>query len=350
MKDNVTPQTTGTKAITSTTTEFNPTVVLLGNTASSIFTTSVTQPFEFLKVGQQLNFGSKTFNMLHKVKYYFTGLSSMNISVIGRNLITFGVYNQVLKSLQNYRTLENSAKIPFFNNPENDVLIAGIAAIFTEGFWSVPFENIKTRMIENALLLSQREQQDTSSNNANNSNIHNERRTFHKKNLPKHIEIYEYYQKNPSIAFHKAVREIAQKNGIRGFFNASGLTIIRSMGNASLSFTFFNFLKNKYNQDNSEVISVALGLTSSSLIVGLTQPIDVVKTRMQSSQYAHHYYRNSVNCFYRMFIEEGYRSFYKGWCPRLFKIGIVNGGVGFGIYQYVENLVNLMNGEKKLKS
>lgn len=56
-------------------------------------------------------------------------------------------------------------------------------------------------------------------------------------------------------------------------------------------------------------------------VVALTQPIDMFKTRMQS-KHACFTYKNSLNCAYRIFIEEGFSKLWKGWAARLLKVSL----------------------------
>ena len=123
-------------------------------------------------------------------------------------------------------------------------------------------------------------------------------------------------------------------------------TVFRQVSNSTVRFTAYTTLKQLISptQPLNEVYAFGIGLFSSCAVVALTQPIDVVKTRMQSKT-AHYFYKNSLNCAYRVFVEEGMVSLWKGWLPRLFKVGL-SGGISFGVYQYVENLSHTLKKEK----
>ena len=59
----------------------------------------------------------------------------------------------------------------------------------------------------------------------------------------------------------------------------------------------------------------------------VTQPLDVIKTRMQSLE-AKRDYKNSFICASRIFRDEGVLTFWSGAVPRLARL-ILSGGIVF---------------------
>lgn len=329
---------------------------LLAGSAAAVFQTTLSHPFEFLKTGQQLHRSlpnAEAFNMFHHVKSYFAGCSALNIGILLKTATRFATFDKACQLLKDPE------------NPEAPVsglrlIAAGSITGFMESMLIIPFENIKTRMIENALILSNGYQEEVEtggkdkprSKSVNNMETKEQIRPKLYKQVKKEInpryEKFLYYEKHPSTNIFTTVREMVQTRGFTTFFQGSMPTIFRQVGNSAVRFTTYTTLKQMIspNKPLSEYYAFGIGVFSSCAVVALTQPIDVVKTRMQS-KYTWSLYRNSLNCVYRTFIEEGLTSLWKGWVPRLFKVGL-SGGVSFGVYQYVDNLMLSMQYERSL--
>ena len=65
----------------------------------------------------------------------------------------------------------------------------------------------------------------------------------------------------------------------------------------------------------------------------MTQPLDVIKTRMQSLE-ARKEYKNSFACAARIFRDEGVLTFWSGAVPRLARL-ILSGGIVFTMCVYL---------------
>ncbi|CCE65906.1 hypothetical protein TPHA_0N01250 [Tetrapisispora phaffii CBS 4417] len=318
-------------------------------TVAAMYQTTIAHPFEFLKTGLQLQRsvpGATPFSYMYKNKIYFRGLSALNVSILFKTTARFTMFSSM------YELLKDPEHLPEKPLSGLRLLAAGASTGFVESLVIIPFENLKTTMIENSIIVSKRQEQakleksrkDISANNTPT------RTKFHKGSsnavrMSAREQAYMFYEKNPSETFIGTIREIYKVRGIRGYFQGSMPTILRQVGNSMVRFTTYTTLKQIIvpTRHVDQYTAFILGFVSSAAVVGFTQPIDVIKTRMQS-KYAWKYYKNSINCAYRIFVEEGMRVFWKGWLPRLFKVGI-SGGVSFGIYQYTENIINTMRAE-----
>lgn len=288
--------------------------------------------------------------MLHSIKTYFAGNSALNIAAIIKTTTRFTTFEKACQMLRD-PSLPTSTPL---SGPR--LLMAGTITGFMESLWIIPFENIKVTMIENGIKSSERSQQRQEKVDITNEKPQQEKKPrFHgttssgKLPLTPQEAAFLKYEKTPPLHFFPTIKEIFLTRGVQGFFKGSFPTIFRQMGNTAVRFTVYTSLKQWISPSKplNEYYAFAIGLASSCAVVAITQPIDVIKTRMQS-KYAWNTYKNSLNCAYRIFIEEGVWKFWKGWIPRLFKVGL-SGGISFGVYQYVENLVNLMRLENYLE-
>lgn len=307
-----------------------------------MFQTTVSYPFEFLKTGLQLHRslpGVAPFNVMYPLKVYFAGCSALNVGALFKTFTRFTTFEQASQFMRD-PSLPSTTPI---SGPR--LLAAGTITGFMESLWIIPFENIKTTMIENSLAHHNK------TADVKEAEVSKSRPTFHKTAVPLSAreKAFLQYEKNPSQHFFPTIKEIYLTRGLRGFFQGAMPTIFRQVGNSAVRFTTYTTLKQLIapNKALNEYYAFGLGVVSSCAVVALTQPIDVVKTRMQS-KYSWKTYKNSINCAYRIFVEEGFTKLWKGWTPRLFKVGL-SGGVSFGIYQYVENLIAAMRHEGYLK-
>lgn len=81
-----------------------------------------------------------------------------------------------------------------------------------------------------------------------------------------------------------------------------------------------------------------MGAIAGTVTVYTTMPIDTVKTRMQSLD-AQKLYTSTLNCFVRIFKDEGLLTFWKGATPRLGRL-MLSGGIVFTIYEKMLVLLN----------
>lgn len=317
-------------------------IPLIAGSVAGIVQTTVSQPFEFWKTVSQLphRFPQEMLPLGH----YFTGCSILNICAVSKTFIRFGSFHAVNNWMQ--KTI-----------PENQVPANGrilLSFLFTgmmESICIIPFENIKTNMIENIILASH------SVNTTNKTTIKNvsaERTTFHKVKSPLIQSRFSFRDPVPVHGLLNTIKEMYRSRGLRSYFQGSMPTLFRQMENSVVRFGTYTAMKQVWLQrfSNNEVLQsymgVILGAFSSIAVVSLTQPLDVVKTRMQS-QWAPKLYTNSVNCAYQIFIHEGLPALWKGFLPRFFKVGL-SGGISFGIYEYMENFIHSMQRDGYLSS
>lgn len=85
------------------------------------------------------------------------------------------------------------------------------------------------------------------------------------------------------------------------------------------------------SQPLSSGLTFLLGAFAGVVTVYTTMPIDTVKTRMQSLD-SSKLYGSTLDCFVKIFKNEGLMTFWKGATPRLGRL-ILSGGIVFTIYE-----------------
>ncbi|KAK0659438.1 putative tricarboxylate transport protein [Cercophora samala] len=151
--------------------------------------------------------------------------------------------------------------------------------------------------------------------------------------------------------FLHAVPIIARERGIRGFFQGFVPTTARQAANSATRFGSYTALKQlaeSYTAPGEKlggVATFAMGGIAGLITVYVTQPLDTIKTRMQSIE-AKQLYGNSFRCASIIFKQEGVLTFWSGALPRLARL-IMSGGIVFTMYEKSMDLFNKLDPEGK---
>ncbi|KAL2140503.1 hypothetical protein VTI28DRAFT_3746 [Corynascus sepedonium] len=157
---------------------------------------------------------------------------------------------------------------------------------------------------------------------------------------------------NPRMrGFLHAVPIIARERGIRGFFQGFVPTTARQAANSATRFGSYTALKQLaegYTAPGEKLgaaATFAMGGIAGLITVYVTQPLDTIKTRMQSIE-ARSMYGNSFRCAAIIFKQEGLLTFWSGALPRLARL-IMSGGIVFTMYEKSMDLFDKLDPEKK---
>lgn len=151
--------------------------------------------------------------------------------------------------------------------------------------------------------------------------------------------------------FLHAVPIIARERGIAGFFQGFVPTTARQAANSATRFGSYNFLKQmaeSYTAPGEKLGAVgtfAIGGVAGLITVYVTQPLDTIKTRMQSIE-AKKLYGNSFRCASLIFKQEGIFTFWSGALPRLARL-VMSGGIVFTMYEKSMELMSRLDPEMK---
>ncbi|KAE8148820.1 mitochondrial carrier domain-containing protein [Aspergillus avenaceus] len=273
--------------------------IIAGSTAGAI-EIAITYPAEFAKTRSQLNRklpDGKKLPWPPFGKQWYAGCTTL---IIGNSLkagIRFVAFDKIKSFLQ-----DEDGKI---SGPQT--VIAGFGAGFTESLLAVtPFESIKTQLID-------------------------DRKSA-----------------NPRMrGFLHGSKIIYQERGIRGFFQGFVPTTARQAANSATRFSSYTMLKQMAEgyvapgEKLGTASTFAIGGMAGLITVYVTQPLDTVKTRMQSLE-ASKNYKNSFTCAARIFRDEGMLTLWSGAVPRLARL-IMSGGIVFTMYEKTIDMLDTMD-------
>ncbi|KAH9890771.1 putative tricarboxylate transporter mitochondrial carrier protein [Xylariomycetidae sp. FL2044] len=278
--------------------------ILAGATAGAV-EIAITYPAEFAKTRTQLNRRLADGQKLPWPPFgrqWYAGCTTLIVGNSAKAAIRFVSFEQYKRLLA-----DEEGKV---SGPRN--VIAGFGAGVTESLLAVtPTESIKTTLIDDR-----------------------------KSGRPPRMR-----------GFLDAVPIIARERGLRGFFQGLVPTAARQSANSAVRFGSYTSLKQlaeSYTAPGEKLGTVAtfgIGSVAGAITVAVTQPLDTIKTRMQSID-ARQVYGNSARCAALIFKHEGLTTFWSGALPRLARL-VMSGGIVFTMYEKSMELMDRVDPEKK---
>jgi len=151
--------------------------------------------------------------------------------------------------------------------------------------------------------------------------------------------------------FLHAVPMIAKERGLAGFFQGFVPTTLRQSANSAVrfgSYTSLRQLAESWTAPGEKLGTIStftIGGLAGLITVAVTQPLDTIKTRMQSPE-AKTVYGNTLRCGTMIFKNEGITTFWSGALPRLARL-VLSGGIVFTMYEKSMELMNRMDPEMR---
>ncbi|EMF09066.1 mitochondrial carrier [Sphaerulina musiva SO2202] len=277
--------------------------IIAGSTAGAV-EIAITYPAEFAKTRTQLN---SRLSAAQKVAFppfgpqWYAGCTTLiigNSIKAGVRFVAFDQYKSML-----------SAADGTISGPMT--VVSGFLAGATESLLAVtPFESIKTQLIDDRK------------------------------------------GGNPRMrGFLHGSGLIWREQGVRGFFKGFVPTTARQAANSAVRFSSYTSLKQlaqSYVAPGEKLGTIStfgIGAVAGTITVYATQPIDTVKTRMQSIG-ARGEYKHSVDCAVKIVREEGFLKLWSGAVPRLGRL-MFSGGIVFTMYEKTMELLDKADPQKK---
>jgi len=125
-----------------------------------------------------------------------------------------------------------------------------------------------------------------------------------------------------------ALRSVVRKDGFKGLYRGSLLSVGRSVVGSGTNLTTFTMTKEylmlKRGWNDSKMLDIICGLGSAVISVICMNPIDVVRTRYYNQSYVNNkgvLYSSGTEAVRKIFVTEGPKAFYKGLLTHFFRIG-----------------------------
>ncbi|XP_067864652.1 tricarboxylate transport protein, mitochondrial-like [Heptranchias perlo] len=157
--------------------------------------------------------------------------------------------------------------------------------------------------------------------------------------------IHDQCSPNPKYrGFFHGLREIIREQGLRGTYQGVTATVLKQGSNQAIRFFVMTMWRNWYKGNDphkaiNPFITAVFGASAGAASVFGNTPLDVVKTRMQGLQSDK--YKNTLDCAYQIFKNEGPFAFYKGTVPRLSRV-CLDVAIVFVIYEEVIKVLNMV--------
>lgn len=362
------------------------TALVSGTTAAGVAAT-ITYPFDFIKTQQQLNNGAamKKWNINGNypstIGQLYKGGSALVIGSLLKNSTRIIAYNWLSDFMASETHDSNGNIRKSISAPR--IVIAGMISGFIETLWLIPFENIKITMVQNQSLYNELARnpglKDSLTGFANASKHHKPAqnifskqfvsphayftseliaqyrgkplsRFHHRPDHRAHLDLIRtIHNKNPRLTFLGTIKEMYALKGVNAFTAGTFITFFRQAGISTVWFWTYNATRQLLDPHNNEqswfghkhtaAQLIGLHLLSSIAVVAATQPLDVIKTHIQSKN-GKAIYKDSLSTAYRLFLEQGPKAMFKGALPRGIKV-LVNGGLTAAIYSSVEDIVTV---------
>lgn len=138
---------------------------------------------------------------------------------------------------------------------------------------------------------------------------------------------------------------LIRDKGFAGIYKGLVPVTMRQAANQSVRLGSYNAMKSYIQQSKpnpnaplSSVETFGVGAIAGIITVYTTMPLDTVKTRMQSLE-AKKMYSGTIDCFVKIFKQEGFITYWKGATPRLGRL-VLSGGIVFTIYEKIMLVLN----------
>jgi len=134
------------------------------------------------------------------------------------------------------------------------------------------------------------------------------------------LQSHPNFTSGPKIKTMTLINEI----GYLGLYRGGVACLYRDVAFSGIFFPSFAYLKTKIIKDrknDSNYLILVFGTACGAVAAFLTNPLDVIKTRMQAQSYPGELvYSNFREAFTVIANSEGYAAFFKGCIPRILRI------------------------------
>uniref|UniRef100_A0A0L0P0B3 Mitochondrial carrier protein n=1 Tax=Candidozyma auris TaxID=498019 RepID=A0A0L0P0B3_CANAR len=360
---------------------------LVSGCSSAAFVAFATFPLDFLKTLAQLD------NSHQLKKFNAPGFQPSSIAQIMKGssaLVTGNVLKNFTRILlynwsSNFMAIDSRSDQKKTSAPR--VVIAGAMSATIETFLIIPTERIKITMIQNQILAN--EIANFPDKNIDITGVDKHHKLLQSIFARQYVSPHSYYthnlltqlksgkgalkfqppmhavkgpsamdalklefNKTPALTLLGTIRQMYAIHQLRGFFNGTFITYARQIGSSAAWFSTYNATRqlldphtkteeqNWFRFQHSAWQLIGLHVISAAAVIAATQPLDVIKTHIQSKN-GYMLYKDSLSTAYKIFVRKGIMGLFAGSVPRGVKIGI-NGSLTALFYQWIDGGINTL--------
>lgn len=359
---------------------------LVAGCTSSGLAAFITFPLDFFKTRQQLS--CEVLRREYKIEASVTSLSQL---MTGSSALVAGSMIKNFCRILSYQWTSDFMAIDTHDNKKKTsaprVVIAAAMTGCMESLWIVPFERIKTTMIENRLLVGEiRGNPNPSMDitrgvyskiemNALGGRAYLLQHAYYTTEVLSFVKngkvpltfnqsqvdasqaqidaLKKEFNKAPALTFVRSILQMYALEGIHAFTAGTMITLVRQCATSAAWFSTYSATRQFFDPHNSTEESrwfspligksekTFLYLVSALATVAITQPIDVVKSQIQLKN-GRLLYKDSLTAAYQLVARRGFLLLYSGFLPRFFKIA-AHGSLTALLYDYAEKAFSDVN-------
>ena len=160
-----------------------------------------------------------------------------------------------------------------------------------------------------------------------------------------------------SMAFHvrgtlAALTSIYTRDGVSALWKGVGATVVGVMPSRAIYFSTYAKTKHVLTDRNGghegALIHLLAAATAGIATATATNPIWLIKTRMQLQQSHNRIYTNSWDCLRKVVAREGFRGLYKGLSASY--LGVIEGTLQWVLYEKLKKQIKTKEEEEHNKS
>jgi len=138
----------------------------------------------------------------------------------------------------------------------------------------------------------------------------------------------------------QASKAIYKEGGLLGFFKGWVPTVLSLAPFIAINFATFDYLKSNFidpNEKPNPLKTLGLGACAGLFAQTICYPTDTIRRNMQMKGEV---YTGVIHCVRKMWVDDSYRSFYRGIIPNAIKI-VPNNGIRFVVFTQLSHYFNL---------
>lgn len=139
------------------------------------------------------------------------------------------------------------------------------------------------------------------------------------------IKIQYQMKTNTNLSLYQTIKFIG---GIKQLYKGASVCFLRDIPFSAIYFSMYDYLKNNLSFGQNSNKYFISGMLAAIPAAYLVTPMDVIKTRLQTK--SNNDYKNIVDCVKKIYINEGFRAFWRGGIWRVLK-----SSPQFGITLYI---------------